>query len=326
MRCLMGDDGVLAVDHLAQKFWTRDALDDELAHDADLDVDSLFVTHMVYENESGESDEQPAPYWAHTHGLAELGALDFDILRPAPLLCGTGYDVFRAIAFCILEGEITATTSRVQVISPGGAVAFVSIGEFNRRAAPADVALRGDREDPAHNQLRLIACEPRRGGMLGWLLDRRVRPSRLLSTVDDERMVTHFPRSASLLMAQRARKTFGVFCRLIEELREFHVAPLVKLGLRVDGGGPEDREHMWFEVSGYSGNSVEGTLLNEPYHVAGMKAGDRGSYDLETLTDWTIMTPCGSITPRHMHAARFLRANRSEILKELARSSADNVQ
>jgi hypothetical protein len=35
LRALMGAEGVAALDHAARSFWSRPALDDELAHDAD---------------------------------------------------------------------------------------------------------------------------------------------------------------------------------------------------------------------------------------------------------------------------------------------------
>ena len=56
-RALMGNDGVVAVDHTAQRIWSREALDDELAHDADLDVESLYVLHAVRtDREDGDED------------------------------------------------------------------------------------------------------------------------------------------------------------------------------------------------------------------------------------------------------------------------------
>ena len=62
LRAIMADDGLVAVDHTAQAFWSRGNLDDELAHEAELDVLSLFTMHSI----SGENERV---VWMHSHEL-----------------------------------------------------------------------------------------------------------------------------------------------------------------------------------------------------------------------------------------------------------------
>jgi uncharacterized protein YegJ (DUF2314 family) len=318
LRCVMDTDGVMAVDHGGPKFWPREALNDELAHDADLDIDSLFVTHLIYDPEESADEDERKAYWAHTHGLADLGAYDFDILRPSPLLTGAGYDTFRAIAFLILEEAVGPGTNRHPVIAPGGDVSFVSIEEFNRSAPAAEIALRDGTDDPDHNTKRLVLCEPRRTGLLGWLGFGKVRPSKLLSTIDNDHMVCIFSTPATELMADRARNTFDLFIQFMEEFREFEVQPLVKLGYVVDGGDENEREHLWFEVHAVGKKKLDATLINEPFGIERMKAGQRASHSVDLLTDWQILTPLGPINPREMVAARRIRANRDKMREILA--------
>ncbi len=99
MRALMAEDAVMTVDLASGLPWTRANLDEELAHDADLDVESLYVYHAV-------SDKKDRPYWLHTHGLAELGGFDLDLLRPNQYTIDNANEVFRALAFAMLEGNI----------------------------------------------------------------------------------------------------------------------------------------------------------------------------------------------------------------------------
>jgi len=73
---VMGDDGVGAMDHLSMQMWSRAKLDDELMHDADVDVDALYTVHAV--TADGETCS-----WLHSHGLAEIGAYDFDVVHPS---------------------------------------------------------------------------------------------------------------------------------------------------------------------------------------------------------------------------------------------------
>jgi hypothetical protein len=56
-------------------------------------------------------------------------------------------------------------------------------------------------------------------------------------------------------------------------------------------------EHLWFDVHDASAKTVDGTLLNQPYNVAGLREGQRGMFDLRLLTDWAIEAPRGRYTP-----------------------------
>ena len=51
-----------------------------------------------------------------------------------------------------------------------------------------------------------------------------------------------------------------------------------------------------------------------------MNAGDRARHPLSWLTDWTLVTPIGQLTPRSLELARVLRAHRPEILEALEES------
>ena len=63
----------------------------------------------------------------------------------------------------------------------------------------------------------------------------------------------------------------------------------------VEGGSPIDREHLWFEVHGITGDQIDATLTNRPFRVPGLTAGERRVHDIARLTDWTTraQTPAG---------------------------------
>lgn len=304
---LMGDDGLAVCDHLSTAFWSRDALADELDHSADLDIDALFIEHAITEEDGSTS-------WLHSHGLAEIGALDFDILRPSPQLNEQMYDATRAIAFNILEGMLKPGGAAIEIISPGGVVRAVDAETFDKKARPQDVALR---DDPSgdHRQNRVVLCEP--GGGLFRLGSGRVRPSRFLSKEIDERSLIQFTNAATELMADRAVKTYRQFARYAKEFEEFGANPLAKIGYRVDGGDNIEREHLWFEVHRFGKDAMDATLLSQPYQIAALNAGDRGKHPVEKLTDWAVFTPVGQITPRWTANVRILRENADEIRKSL---------
>ncbi len=303
MRLVMkAEDAVFAGDLFASKCWSRESLDEELAHDADLDIEALYVYHAIYE-------QKDRPYWLHTHGLGELGGFDFDLLRPSPLAIDHADDIFRSLAFAMLEGKIAEATDSHLLAVPNGVVRLVPAGEFMRQADKADRELR-DLTD-GHAEKRAVVCEPSRKRLLG---GDRVEPSQFLCRLDDDNMMLMFTDAASALMGERARGTLGIFGGMVEEFAELPVKPLIKIGCPTPGGS---REHIWFEVHGLDSDSADCTCLNEPYEVPSLREGLRSRQPLDNLSDWTIISPAGAITPRNMRGARILRSLPAEARAEL---------
>jgi uncharacterized protein YegJ (DUF2314 family) len=331
LRAILGGDGVAAVDHLAQRFWSAASLDEELCHDADLDVQSLYVMHNVSKDSSfkvSDSGTPPAPQeedrrggtWLHSHGLAEIGFVDFDIINPSPDVTGRASDVLRAIAFSLVEGKVKGSAAAYPLARPNGAVRFVEVGEFLRKA-PRSVAELRHGADDGHNSKRVVLCEPGGNLLSRWL--GRVKPSRYLSEEMPDEMLVYFTNEASDLMGERARNTYSLLRSLAGELEEFDLPVIVKLGYVVDGGKSTDREHLWFEVHKMEDQRLEATLANDPFGIARMKKGQRQWHDVANLSDWTIFTPAGPINPRSMLPARAIRAHREEFRKVM-RASRQN--
>jgi hypothetical protein len=317
LRAIMGDDGVVAVDHTAQRFWPPEALDDELSHDADLDIESLYTLHAVTGDEAGDEEV----VWLHSHGLAEIGLFDFDVLHPSEDLLGRGRDALRAVAFAILEGAVRRNTPSFRLVLPDGLVRLVDVRDFLKRAGRAAIDLRPG-ADAEHNRDRAVICDVA-GGWLARLFG-RVTPSRILSAPFPDEMIVPFPTSCSKLMAERARGTYLQFRQLAGEFAEFDFPVIAKLGYRVDGGAPDEREHLWFEVNNLHDDRIDATLQSSPRGVRKMKKGQRGWHMLELLTDWAILTPLGTITPRYTAPARQIRGNREQfrqLMREARRVS-----
>lgn len=315
-RLLMGDDGVVVLDLVSHRFWARHELDVELSHDADLDVEALFALHAVFEEpEDGGADdeEERNVYWLHTHGLGEVGCFDFDILRPHATFLDNSSDLTRAVAFAILQGRFKENGQAIQFVDPGNPMAGISADRFQREGPADEAALR---EDPGgdHTERRVVLCDPPGKRWFG-LGKTPLRAARSLQKPLDEHSVMQFSNEASALMADRARRTFDLMQAYVEEFSEIPMQPAAKLSYQVDGGGEYDREHLWFEVHGHRDGQVDATLLNEPFNIAAMSAGDRRLHDLDRLTDWLIMTPVGTINPRECAGVRILRQHYDEIVQ-----------
>jgi hypothetical protein len=301
LKALMDDEGVLAIDEISMLLWSQAMLQDEVAHDADLDIEALYTLHAIH-----DPADRERVAWLHTHGLETVGAFDFDILAPSQFFMANCADPTRAVAFAALEGKVTASTSAFDLAHPNGTVRFVPVDVFDQQASPEHRALRDT--DDAHGGKRAVLCEPA-GGIFNFR--KTPRPSKFLSTIDNDGFVLPFSAAASDLMAERAQKTIGVFRSLFEEFDGLQLLAAVKLAYEVDGGAPDAREHLWFQVHGFTGDGIDATLANTPHKIASMTAGQRAVHRLDRLSDWTILSPEGAITPRNVGASRRLRANRT---------------
>jgi hypothetical protein len=302
LRALMLTDGVIAFDDASMLFWSQSMLDDEIAHTADLDIESLYAIHAVH-----DAQQSTRVVWLHTHGLEELGAFDVDVLQPSSMFVDNCGDPIRALAFAALEGAIAQNCDRFPLAHPGGDVRLVPVDRFHAEAAPEHQRLR--EPDPVHSGRRAVVCEPVGGLFSRWRT--RPVPSRYLSSLATDGFVVPFSTAATALMSERARQTLPVFSALKEEFASLDLPAAVKLGYAVDGGSPTDGEHLWFIVHRVLGDKVDATLANAPHRVASLRAGQRAEFGLERLTDWMIQSPEGSMTPRNVSAARRLRANRA---------------
>lgn len=296
LNAITGDEGVAAIDCQSLRIWSPVALQEELAHDAELDVSQIFGVHVVC------SDDASELVWLHTHGLAEIGRFDFDILKPCEQLFSTAADALRAVAYAILEGTVNRSSPRWTLAYPGGDVGFIDIDEFNRSAGPQLTALRPGGDDETHSRNRAVICEPKRG----WIgkFAKKITPSQFLASPINDGTIFSFSKEATQIMEMRARNTYSVLRRISAQLEKFGLPVLVKLGYETDGGSVE---HLWFTVDRFHDSEIEATLVNQPHDISKMKVGDRRCHSLDRMTEWTILTPKGSITPVNQSIARMLR-------------------
>lgn len=317
LRAVMADDGVVAMDGMSGKVWTRDELDDELSHDADLDVAGILNIHAI-------TDDGESTFWIHTHGLAEIGSYDFDVLDPSSSML-MAEELFRSVAFLLLEGAVGPSSSPFEVMHPGGVVKLVPMAEFLARTDAKRRESLAPSVDDGHRKGHLVLCEPG-GSFFGSLLGRStLQPVRFLTKELPEDPMLMFSTTASELMAERARGTYSMLRRLSDEFAEFGFPTLVKIGFKVDDAKVDtEREHMWFIVHELMDDAVDATLVNQPYGIARMKEGDRDRHPVSELSDWMIMTPAGSINPRSTAAVRVIRENPEKVREAMKDTASDD--
>jgi hypothetical protein len=299
---------LLAIDLYAQKAWSLDALAEELANDGDVDVAALYKVHAV-------SSGRGTAIWLHTHGLAELGLVDFDVLRAAPELLTVDDAAVRSLAFAVVERRLHADGQPFTLASPDGDVALVPVAEFTRLGTPDDVTLRNDE---GHDDDRGILCEVRLGELAHFL---PAVPAGLLMREQHPSQVLQFSAAASQSMARRARGTFAAALRAHDTHPELDLPLLVKIAFGTASGG---FEHMWVRASHPVGETIEGELLNEPVEVPQWSKGMRGRWSTGDLSGWRLMTPFGHASPQSLAPLRRLRANPDEARRRVMRSRANS--
>jgi hypothetical protein len=294
MRRVMGEDGVLGVDLASRVPWSPAALDDELSHDAALDIEALYVCHAV-----GAHRDRVG--WLHTHGLAELGAFDLDVLRPDPWLLRTGNDALRALAIAVLQGRLKASTPVFALAVPGGKIGLMPAAEFMAAASPEDKALRdtGPGTGDPHAKDRAVVCEPRQAAGP----TPRPVPSRLLSH-SPEGVTPVFDEEAAAIIATRAQATVGVLRALTDEFAEYPVVATAKLLFPILESGAS--ELISCRIHALHEDTVDCTLTGQPTGLP-IREGLRSTFSLNRLADWRILSPEGDMTPRSSLGARRLR-------------------
>ncbi len=312
LREVIGNDGLFAIDHISNTFWSRGALIEELSHDADLDISQIMVLHAI----SDSTDEKVI--WLHSHGLTEIGFFDFDILNPGDDVLSIASDSVRALSFAIVEKRVSMSTLSYFLCNPGGLIRFVPITDFVRYADRRYVELRGELDLDGHDAKRCVICQPRSGLFSRW--SRRIRPSQFFSGEIPDNTVIHFSTEASNLMRDRALKTYETLKKYASECENLEFPVLVKLGYKVDNGGPDELEHLWFSVHSLGESEIEATLESAPIAVSHLRLGQHGYHPVSILSDWAIFTPLGIINPRDSFITRIIR-EKPDVFSEYRTSS-----
>jgi hypothetical protein len=205
MDALLGEDEIGAYDQLSGRIWSREGLRKEIARTGDADVQSLFSIHYVLgvapkPAGADELEEAPKTGWLHTHGLADIGSYDFDILNPSPSVTNAKLDAVRSVAFALLEGYLKPGGT-AKLFSTAGPIWAVPAKEFMAKAAPEWRAIRSDPKGE-HVDGRVVLCEVAVNRFFG-RVPVQVRPSKSLHEEFPAGCVVHFSRGAVELMGER---------------------------------------------------------------------------------------------------------------------------
>ncbi len=120
-----------------------------------------------------------------------------------------------------------------------------------------------------------------------------------------ESPVYYFDASTLAEAHAQARKTFGYFWRELSWERRRIIPAFDAACVKVDFEDAGKVEHMWVTDVDFDGESLTGTLMNEPNELTNIHAGDPVRASFERVGDWMLIgdaTALGAFTVQAMRA------------------------
>lgn len=272
----LGPTGLGLLDLEARRVWSREALAAELDHEADLDVLHLFHAHVVRGTRS----------WLHTHGLAEAGGLDVEVLDPGVGLLEGVDEFLRRMGEAVLGGEVDEGTRMFWLGADAGWVQLVPLDEF-QAAAPLDLRRLRSPDVPGHGGARRrVLCEAD---------SFRLRPAAALR--GERPMVFEVGPADYARRDARGRATAPQARKMMAELGELIRSSWVEV--------EEASGSRWLELEKWDRSHLGGRELD---------GGEPRAATWEQVVNWCLVTDVGEVTPWDSTPARHLR----EVLEELA--------
>lgn len=245
---------------------------------------SLFTIHAV-------SDEDAHAIWMHTHGLHRCGTIELEMLdvpRDDVSAMGT---LMNTTAAMLMEQGTPPPEDAFAV----GKDLMVAWQPWEDHVAGREGLGGPEDRDGYHNLPAGVLLAPKKK-TLGMFGSGFQHPAIYRDILNDNPLLYH-SRMETERMSLLSKERFVDLRRLERRLRDDEdVRIAAKIGYAVDED-PDQSEHLWFEVHAIDGAQLDATLMNQPYAIARMSAGDRGMHPVDQLSDWTIYTPHGVFNP-----------------------------
>lgn len=264
--------------------WARDAAQSEVPPSLEL----LFSVHTVYP----ESDQEGKACWIHTHGLLRAACVELEALEIPEKQVDTIADFLTQVAAQFLDLGVPNPDEPFEV-GEHLSLVWLPWEQAIQRLQEGHLGTAPDR-DETHVEPSGVLFVPAQGvkrrryvGLSSCVPTLERNPIYYISQNETDR--------ASRLAAEKL-PLFAALHRRFVGRTDWNFT--VKLGF--SNPAPQDdpeHEHLWFEVHSLDGETIDGTLLNDPHFVATMREGDRARYPIDRLTDWTIYSPHGTFTP-----------------------------
>lgn len=247
---------------------------------------SFFTVHPVL----GEGPRRREA-WLHTHGLQRMGSIDLDIVGIRRRDAAAMTELINNVARLFLDVGVPLPKTRFDA---GNGLPLVWLPwEAALSHVDATVGGAGER-DADHGGERGILFAPAKD-----VPDGLESPRRYVPLIEADPIFYVSPAETER-MQKLARERLPSFLALRDRFANNRKWDFrVKLGIPTNQRGHTcgGTEHLWFDVHETTANTLDATLINQPYIVTGLREGQRGTFDLHLLTDWSIESPRGHYTP-----------------------------
>ena len=284
----LAPDAVAMLDESIFQARTGDWLRDAASASVPPAATSFFNVHSVFGDDGNT--------WLHTHGLHRMGCIELDVMSVRKREVRAMVELINNVARCFLDRGVPLPEARFEA---GNGITLVWLpwqtGLQRLEGAASD-------RDPAHAGERGILFAPAKHSP-----DRLESPRRYARAIESDPIFYVSPAETDR-MKRLARERLPSFLALQSRFANDEKWDFtVKLGFPTGDG--TSAEHLWFEVHNATKRRVDVTLLNLPYNVPSLREGQRGSFDLRLLTDWTIDSPRGHYRPETVRQLERALAN-----------------
>lgn len=233
--------------------------------------------------------------WLHTHGLMPLGMTELEILgvdeENADIMCS----LINAVASQMTDNhygeEERQTTLFIGNCSDGDPIVATivpwvhGIEEYKQDNVQG---LEEDRVDSHNKYTSLIFLYKNEDAYNNGIL---TKPMELVDKIGENPLFLYGTKTTEIMatLAQERVSYVERALKLKESDKDEQINIIAKIAVDViDDEGEKTVEHVWFEIDSISRKEISGILTQELFFDGGILKGERGTYPLSKITDWSI--------------------------------------
>lgn len=244
--------------------------------------------------------------WLHTHGLMPLGITELEILGADKDSVDSMFSLINSVASqmiedCYKDEDEKAVSFFVGNCSDGDPIVATIVPWMSGIKEYEEDGVQGleeDRQSSHNTYTSLIFLYKSEEDFHNEIL---TKPASFAEKIGENPLFM-FGTKTTEIMAAMARERVSYPKRALqlqEESKDEDIRVIAKIAVDVmTDEGEEAVEHVWFTIDRITEKEISGILLQELFGNGGIVPGDRGTYPLSQLTDWSISFKGVSIDSR----------------------------
>lgn len=274
-------------------------------------LECAYVIHAITPD-----DPENGTYWLHTHGLLKFGQPELEMLcvkREQLSACQGILTTTAARLFAEPEAWYQDETMLVAHNAQGGVavhlLAWQDALQHDLFAAKKVGLFSGDLSDrpegDIHTEPSMVILPDVDGKMAYW-----ADLAEMLH--EDNHMMLLLPNMETARMYYLAAEKLPMFARCLKRFSPEQGVWGYMMKIACTSPSTEATEHMWFVVQDLDDENVTAELVNQPFEIPELQAGESYTLPLDDVSDWCIYSSPlqARITPDDVYRLkRYLQAN-----------------